>query len=168
MFQIGQTVIYGMEGVCTIEERKVMKVGRARSSYFVLRPVYRATSTIFVPEDNALLLSKMRPILSAEEISAILRDAPLEEVLWIEDPTQRKTEYQKILCGGERLWIIRLLRTLHLHRDRLEDSGKHLRTGDEQILRDGEKLLHDEFALVLNISQQEVPDYIRSQIRLSA
>ena len=168
MFEIGQTVLYGMEGVCTIEERKVMKVGHARASYYVLRPVYRATSTIFVPEDNALLLSKIRPILSQKEILSILQEAPLAEVAWIEDPNERKLEYQKILTGGERLWLIRLIRTLYLRRQMLQNSGKHLRTADEQMLRDAEKLLHDEFALVLNIAQTEVPEYIRSRIEKSA
>ncbi len=168
MFQIGQTVLYGMEGVCTIEERKKMKVGHTRAFYYVLRPVFRPTSTIFVPEDNELLLSKMRPVLSQEEITMLLREVPQEELAWIEDPNERKLEYQKILNGGERLWLVRLIRALYLRRQLLQSRGKHLRTGDEQMLRDAEKLLNDEFALVLNISQNEVPEYIRSQIELSA
>jgi len=168
MFQIGQTVLYGMEGVCTIEERKKMKVGHTRASYYVLRPVFRPHSTIFVPEDNAHLLSKMRPVLSKEEILQILQEAPLEELVWIEDANERKLEYQKILIGGERLWLLRLIRTLYLRREQLQRGGKHLRTGDEQMLRDAEKLLNDEFALVLNIAQHEVPEYIRSRIELSA
>ena len=168
MFQIGQTVLYGLEGVCTIEERKMMKVGSTRASYYVLRPVYRASSTIFVPEDNALLLSRMHPVLSQEEILSVLREAPLDELAWIEDPNERKTEYQKILTGGERLWLLRLIRTLYLRRQTLQSSGKHLRSADEQMLRDAEKLLHDEFAHVLNIPKQEVPAYIRAKMELSA
>ena len=34
----------------------------------------------------------------------------------------------------------------------------------EQMLRDAEKLLNDEFALVLNIKPREVPEYIRSRL----
>jgi len=168
MFQIGQTVLYGLEGVCTIEERQKMKVGHTRAFYYVLRPVFRPNSTIFVPEDNEALLSKIRPILSREEIAQILHDAPEEELAWIEDPNERKTEYQRILTGGERLLLIRMIHVLLLHRQKLEKHGKHLRAADEQLLRDAQKLVHDEFALVLNISQNEVPEYIRSQIELSA
>ena len=168
MFQIGQTVIYGMEGACIIEERKMMKVGRSKASYYVLRPVFRGTSTVFVPEDNPVLLSKMRAVISQEEIHAILQEAPLQDLDWIDDPNERKTEYQKILTGGERLWLLRLIHTLHEQRKRLQSKGKHLRTADDQMLRDAEKLLHDEFAVVLHIAQREVPDYIRSQIAFSA
>jgi len=168
MFQIGQTVLYGMEGVCTIEERQKMKVGHTRAFYYVLRPVFRPNSTIFVPEDNEALLSKMRPVLSREEIAQILHDAPEQELDWVEDPNERKTEYQIILLSGNRLLIIRMIYALMQHREKLQKHGKHLRSADEQLLRDAQKLLHDEFALVLNISQNEVPDYIRAQIELSA
>lgn len=168
MFQIGQAVLYGMEGVCTIEERQKMKVGHTRAFYFVLRPVFRPNSTIFVPEDNEALLSKIRPILSREEIAQILHDAPAEDIVWIDDPNERKNEYQKILTGGDRLHMLRMIHTLLKHRQTLLRFGKHLRSADEQLLRDAQKLLHDEFAFVLNISQNDVPDYIRSQIELSA
>ncbi len=168
MFEIGQTVLYGLEGVCNIEDRQKVKVGHTRAFYYVLRPIFRPNSTIFVPEDNELLLSRMRPILSEEEIAQILHDAPLEELAWIDDPNERKTEYQKILLSCDRLLLIRMLRTLYLQRQKLLKHSKHLRSADEQLLRDAEKLLHDEFALVLNIKQNEVSEYIRSKIEMIA
>lgn len=167
MFEIGQAVLYGMEGVCTIEERKKMKVGHTRSIYYVLRPVFRPNSTIFVPEDKPELLEKIRPLLSAEEITAILQELPNGEVAWIEEPNERKNEYQKTLLGGERLSLLRMLKTLYLRRQMLRKQGKHLRTADEQLLRDAEKVLKDEFALVLEIPQTEVLGYIREQIGLN-
>ena len=39
---------------------------------------------------------------------------------------------------------------------------------NEQTLRDSEKLLNDEFAHVLQIPQQDVPDYIRSRMEREA
>ena len=167
MFEIGQTVLYGMEGVCTIEERKKMKVGHTRSVYYVLRPVYRPNSTIFVPEDKPELLEKIRPVLSAREIAAILRELPNDEVAWVEEPNERKNEYQKILLAGERLGLLRMLKTLYLRRQMLLKQGKHLRTADEQLLRDTEKILKDEFALVLGLPQNEALGYIREQIGLN-
>ena len=55
-----------------------------------------------------------------------------------------------------------------MRRLQLRTQGKQLRTGDDQLLREAEKLLHDEFALVLNIPQREVPEYIRSHVEVSA
>lgn len=168
MFQIGETVLYGTEGVCTIDRVEEMKVGKTKANYYVLRPVYHESSTIFVPVDNEALLAKMRRILSKEEIQTILQNLNDEEIEWIEDANERKLAFQSILTAGDRTQIVRLIRTLYLRRQQLRERGKHLRTADEQLLRDAEKILNDEFALVLNISQHEVPEYIRTQIEKSA
>lgn len=164
MFQLGETVLYGTEGVCTIADISEMKFGSKTGKYYVLRPVYRRTSTIYVPAENEMLTGKMRRVLSAEEIDALLHDVTDCEVDWIEDPGERKTEYAKILTGGDRCELVRLIRALYLRRSDLQEKGKRLRTGDDQLLRDAEKLLNDEFAMVLQIPQDEVPEYIRARI----
>ena len=159
MYRIGETVLYGTEGVCTIIEVREMKIGRETAKYYVLRPVYREGSTVFVPVNNQMLLAKMRPLLSVDEINAMLTDISGEE-----DASQRKTEFQRILLGGDRQELLRMIRTLYLHRQCLQEKGKRLRTNDDQMLRDAEKLLNDEFALVLGIKQREVPEYIRQRL----
>ncbi len=168
MYQIGETVLYGTEGVCRIAGLQEMKFGGQRARYYVLKPVYRDGATIYVPLDNERLLERMRRVLSAEEIDAILRSVTQEELPWIEDPNERKMTYSKILTAGDRREVVRLIRTLYLRRQNLVSCGKHLRSSDDQLLRDAEKLLNDEFALVLNIPQHEVPEYIRSRVEVSA
>ena len=168
MFQIGQVVCYGTEGVCTITEMKNMKVGHTRSPYYVLKPIHRATSTIFVPVNNEALVAKMKAVLSAGEINDLLSNVKDEEIQWIDDANDRKAEFQRILMEGDRTQRVRLVRTLLLRRRQLQKNGKHLRSGDEQILRDAEKLLVDEFSLVLKIPQEKVPEYIRSHVEMSA
>lgn len=164
MAQVGQTVLYGAEGVCVIAEICKMKVGHKREEYYVLKPVHREGATVFVPLHNEALLCKMRPLLSKEEIHAIIDSVNAEEPFWIEDASERKAEYQRILLSSERKELLRMIRSLYLRRSALRQKGKHLRGSDEQMLRDAEKLLNDEFALVLEISQREVPEYIRSRV----
>ena len=55
MLEPGQTVLYGTEGICTIEAIETLRIGGKRSKYYVLRPVYRTRATIYVPTDNELL-----------------------------------------------------------------------------------------------------------------
>ncbi len=168
MFSIGDTVLYGHEGVCTIERMEEMKVGRSKTQYFVLRPVYHNSSTVFVPAANEQLLQKMRPILTREEIDCLLQQAAQTESEWIDDAAERKAAFQAILAAGERAQLLQMLRLLYLHRQALQQRGKHLRTSDDQLLRDAEKLLHDEFAFVLQIPQAKVSEYIRSRMEKTA
>ena len=164
MFQIGDTLLYGTEGVCKMEEICEMKVRSAKAKYYVLRPLFHDGATVFVPVDNEVLTAKMRPLLTVEEINALLEKVSSEKEIWIEDAAERKAEFQKILTGGDRSNILRMIRTLYLRRRALQEKGKRLRSSDEQMLRDAEKLLNDELALVLGISQREVPDYVRRRI----
>ena len=168
MFQIGELVIYGTEGVCRITAVETMKVGTTRREYYVLKPVLRGSSTVYVPKDNEALRPKMRRLLSVSEIEELIRSVTQEETVWIEDNSERKAEYQKILAEGERTGLMRMIRALYERRRFLRGSGKQLRSGDDQLLRDAERLLNDEFAAVLEISPHEVPDYIRSKMQLEA
>lgn len=164
MAQVGQIVLYGTEGVCRISEICKMKVGHKREEYYVLRPVHREGATVFVPLNNQVLLEKMRPLLSKEEINGLIDAVSREQPIWIEDAAERKAEYQRILLSSGREELLRMIRSLYLRRSELRERGKHLRGSDEQMLRDAEKLLNDEFALVLEIDQREVPEYIRSRV----
>lgn len=164
MYEVGKLVLYGTEGVCSIAEIQVMKVGHQRSKYYVLRPVNREGATVFVPVDNEALLSKMRPLLTAEEIEDMLRRVQQEERLWIDNPAERKVEFQRILLSGDRYELLRMMRGLYETRKNLQSRGRRLRTNDEQILRDSEKLIDDEFSTVLGIRRREIPAYIRAKL----
>ena len=140
MLEPGQTVLYGTEGICTIEAIETLRIGGKRSKYYVLRP----------------------------EIESLLQSAAGESISWIDDPNERKQVFAQILSGGDRRRVLHLIRMLYVRRRELQKNGKHLRIADEQTLRDAEKLLNDEFAHVLHIPQQDVPDYIRSRMEREA
>ena len=106
----------------------------------------------------------MKRILSPEELEALLDGAREDEPLWLDDANERRTLYAKVLLSGDRRALMRLVRTLHLRRTKLVSQGKYLRSGDDQVLRDAERMLNGEFALILNIPQQEVPGYVRTRL----
>ena len=163
MFGVGDTVLYGTQGVCKIAGTEQKRIRGEYVDYLVLRPIYDETSTIFVPKNNETLLAKMRAVLSKEEIYEMIRDMPDEDTIWIEDDNLRKQQYQQIISDGDRRKLVKLIKTLHLHRLSQEEKGRHLHQADEVVLKQAEKLLHDEFALVLNIRPDEVLPFILEQ-----
>ena len=166
MFGVGDTVLYGTQGVCKIAETEQKRVRGEYVDYLVLRPVYDENSTIYIPADNETLTAKLRRILSAEEIYEMIHSMPDEETIWIDDDNQRKVQYQQIISGGDRRKLVRLIKTLHLRKVSQEKNGKKLHQSDEAILKQAEKLLHNEFALVLNIKPEEVLPFIMEQIEI--
>ena len=76
MFKINDTVLYGTEGVCEIKDITQLNFGEGMMEYYVLQPIYKDSLTIFVHTGNDHLISKMRLILSREEIEEIIRTMP--------------------------------------------------------------------------------------------
>lgn len=164
MFSVGNIVSYGMQGICEISEITEKKFKSNVIKYYVLVPVFDKSSKIFVPIENETLTSKMRRILSKDEILNIIESMPDNEIIWIENDNERKEKYKEILSGGDRTKIVKLIKTLYLHQKHQKQIGKKLHISDERLLKEAEKLLYDEFAFVLNIDRNDVLSYIIDQI----
>lgn len=108
----------------------------------------------------------MRKVLSPEEIYHIVKEMPDENLIWIEDENCGLKEYKEILLKGEHREIIKLIKTLYLHKQEQLKIGKNLHKVDERFLKDAEKLLYDEFAYVLKIKPEQVLPFIQEQIHV--
>lgn len=166
MYSVGETVLYGSQGVCKIVGTDEKKIGGSKVKYFVLKPVYDENSTLFVPLSNNDLMSKMRSVLSAEEIYEMIKAMPDEDTIWIDDENERKQKYQQIISQADRKKLVQLIKTLYLHKISQQEKGRKLHQCDEIILKQAEKLLYDEFALVLKIKPDEVLPLIMQQIEV--
>lgn len=166
LFKVNDTVLYGSHGVCLIADISPKEFCGKTKEYYTLRPVYENKSVIFVPADNAALKAKMRRILSTSEIYSIIRSMPDEENIWIENDTERKEKYSEILKNGNRRALMQMIKTIYIHRESLKAKGRKLRSSDERLFNDAEKMLYEEFAHVLNISRDEVLPFILEQIKV--
>lgn len=164
MIEINDTILYGTEGVCTVVDIVQRDFGGKSIPYYVLQPVYNNRSTIYVPVHNEALTAKMRRVLSKEEIYQIIQAMPSETSIWIEDEPERKETYKQILQQGDRIELVRMIKALHQHQLDQRAKGKHLHTADEHFFKEAEKLLYDEFALVLDIQPDEVLPFILQQL----
>lgn len=164
MFEVGSTVLYGSDGVCRIQDITHKEVGGVSGEYYVLEPVYQKKSTVFVPLDNERLIGRMRRILSADELLDLMHTMPAEPLRWIEDESERKAVYREVISRGDCTELMQLARTLYLHREEQLDKGKKLHACDDRFLKTAEKMINDEFAMVLEIEPDEVPAYISDHV----
>lgn len=86
------------------------------------------------------------------------------ELLWIDNDNLRKERYKGILRDGNRQEIMQLIRTLYLHQLKLKEEGKKFHASDDKFYKDAERILYEEFAYVLNISEEEVVPFICQEI----
>lgn len=165
MFVAGDTVLYGSEGVCRLEGSMKREVGGKTREYYVLKPVYRKDSTVFVPKENEQLTGKMKRILSREETEQLLEEIPGEEALWIAEESERKARFSEILAGGDRRELVRVIKGLYLWKRKQEREGKKFHISDERFLKEAQERLHGELALVLGIQPDQVGAFISQRVR---
>ena len=155
MFQINDVIIYGSQGVCEIIGIEEKTVGGAKKNYFVLKPINDQGSTIYAPTDNALVLKKMRRLLTVEEIHALIDSMPEEKTLWIDNVNERKEYYKNLLAAGDHAALIQMIKTLYAHKKARESEGKRLHVMDEHFFKDAEQILYNEFQYVLQLSGKD-------------
>ena len=159
MFCVGQTVLYGSNGVCMVDDVTEKRIGKTKIQYYVLKPLCNNTSTLFVPTANQQIVSKMRRILTEDEAEAILRDLPPCGD-WNDNKQERSEQFRAIITEGSCVELIRLIRLVRTHEQEQLAGGKRLHITDERFLKEAEKMVCEEFSLVLHISRDEVLERI--------
>lgn len=160
MYRIGEKVLYGIHGVCRVSDTEERTVDRVKRQYLVLEPVDQAGAKFFVPTHNAAALAKLRPILSREALESLLRSEDVKKDAWIEDENARKQAYRELINSGDRTALIRMVGSLHRHRQAQIEAGRKFHLCDENFLRDAEKLLSAEFSVVLGLESGQVGSYV--------
>lgn len=155
MFSVGQTVLYGANGVCHIQEITTRQVGKVDMEYYVLKPVWSQSSTLFVPTKNEQLVSRIRRVKTADEIRDLLAQAQAEGEDWIDNKLERAEHFKEVISGEDCLALMRMVRLIHAHEKKLSAHGKRLHMADERFLREAEKMVGDEVATALKIDRDE-------------
>ncbi len=161
---VGSMLVYGSRGVCKVEDVKTERFGKDEREYYVLCPMNDQKSRIYVPVDSDRIEKQARRVITPDEIDRMLSTLPEGESAWIEDNRTRADHFRSVLEGGDLSQMMQAIHSLYLRKSELTAAGKHLNTADENIFVKLEKLLHNEFALALGISCEEVMPFIRERL----
>ena len=165
LFAINDLVMYGSTGVCKIVDIRSESFSGTARDYYVLLPESDPKATIFCPVDAPP--SRIRRLLSREEVFELVHMLPEEGVPWIEGDAERRDTYRTILKKGSHRELAGLIKTLHQHRQAREKAGRKFHLADERILNQAERLLHGEIAHVLDIQPDQVVPFIVGELRLA-
>lgn len=164
MLELHQKVLYGIHGVCVIQQIQEQIIDYQKKQYYVLVPVDRSDTQYLIPTDNEMAVSKLRPLLTRQELECMLCDKAITQNVWIPEENLRKMRYKELLSSGDRLAILAMVHTLRLHKQRQLEQGKKFHQCDEFFLRDAEKLIRAEISSVLDIPPAEVERYLANYL----
>ena len=163
MHKIGDMILYGASGVMTVVDIREESVGDTPRRYYVLRPsLVRSESLTFVPIDNERLISLMLPLLTKEEINALLKEAKsISPIEWIPSNRPRADAFKKIIESGDRRQMIAMIRAIDENAKGREAEGKKNFITDENAKQKALKLLYSEISVVLGIPEEDAINIVK-------
>lgn len=164
MLEIGNKIVYGKTGVCTVVGQCEKELSRNdKKQYFVLKPLGSDTNTIFVPVENNKVF--IRPLVSKEEAKDLINRIP-EIVGSTADIELSKEQYELMVSTHNLEDLIGL--TARLHTKRKDALANRKKPGfiDERYMALAEKLLFGELSTVLEIPFDEIKGEILEKFKL--
>lgn len=160
MFKIDDVIVYGSQGICKVEKIEAKQIGKQTADYYVLKPLFKENTAVFVPVQNEALTSKMQNVLTKAQAEKLIEKIAQIDVIKSGDEAEKRELYKTVLSGGDRERLVSLIKTIRSEREDRRESGKKLNINDEQTLRKAELLLYNEFAFVLGCEPDEVKNVI--------
>ncbi len=164
MWKTGDHVVHRRDGVCRIAALEDLALtSDGPKTYYILTPLYENASRLYVPFDRADQI--LRDVLTKEEIDSLilgLKDSGPDH--WISDEKTRQRTLSEIVKTGSEESLLKMVATLFLKKMEQTEKGRKFHATDEHILNEAEKMINREFAFVLGIEPDSVPDYIGSRM----
>lgn len=165
MFNIGDYIVHGRNGVCKVVDITHVDISGADKNqlYYTLVPMRSEDSKIFYPVDSDRVV--MRSVVSKEEANNIVSCIEDIEPMWIDNDRQREEKYKEAIGSCDCQKLICIIKTLHARNQERISQGKRITYVDDRYLKEAKQNLHDEFSIALGIEPSEVEEYIQEHIK---
>lgn len=155
MYRKGEYVVYRHD-VCIIKDIKENET--TGNTYYVMSPVDDESLIINTPVENKM--GFLRDIISNDEarklIEKIPKIAPIEGV----DEKSLEFKYKDMLKSGNYEELVKIIKTTYLRNKSRINNKKKISEKDDTFFKLAEKYLYNELAISLNMSTEEVKNYI--------
>lgn len=160
MFKIGDYVIYGMNGVCIMNDIGPLDFQESKNErlYYTLTPINAKGRKLFTPVDNDKVI--IRPLISRKEAKELVDDFANTEISWHHDPRKREENYKLALKSCDCRKLIKIIKILYFSKESRLAEGKKVIASDEKYIQLVEDSLYGELAIALGINREEVEGYI--------
>lgn len=164
MFEIGDYIIYGNNGVCEVIKVGNLEMGSINKNklYYTLQPVYDKGSVIYTPVENGKVT--MRKALSKEEADKLIDDIPGIEAAWEDDNKLREILYKELMKKQDCRDLIKIIKTVYLRKEERLSQGKKITSVDEKYTHAAENCLYGELSISLNMPKEEIENFIVTRI----
>lgn len=164
MFKKGEYVVCGSKGVCSVEDVTTLDIAGVdrKREYYILKPVYMAGSTVYIPVDTAE--ESMRRVLNREEADELISGIPNIPLITITNDKLLEQEYRGCMKSNSCTELIKIIKTIYLRKQKRLEAGRKVTAVDAKYFRLAEDTLYGELAISLGMSRGDVEHYITEEM----
>ena len=165
MFQVGEYIVYGLNGICRVAEIGPSPYDKTDTrTFYLLIPVNNPmSSSIYTPVDNERV--PMRRLMTKEDIDALITSMPEIETLKVHVEKQRREIYRAVIAELRPEGYVQIIKTVDRRRAELTAARKHFPVTDLEYGRLAKHLLCSECAHVLGLTEEQADAYIASRLK---
>ncbi len=160
MFSVGDKIVYGENGVCTVE--KIEPLGNTGANkgmlYYHLSPLI-GSGTYFAPVDSG---AYMRLVISREEAEALIDSMPGIEPAICNDNRFNHVDafYKELFRQHSNEALVAIVKGLRCRMAQRKSRSSRA----EATLKRARDMLHGELSVALDLDLDQVEDYITQRI----
>ena len=160
MFSVGDKIVYGENGVCTVE--KIEPLGNTGANkgmlYYHLSPLI-GSGTYFAPVDSG---AYMRLVISREEAEALIDSMPNIEPAICNDNRFNHVDafYKELFRQHSNEALVAIVKGLRCRMAQRKSRSSRA----EATLKRARDMLHGELSVALDLDLDQVEDYITQRI----
>ena len=164
MFQIGDLLFYGTNGVCRVSEICSSPFDSTDTrSFYKLTPISEhSTLVIFTPIDNDRVV--MRPLISKEEAEALIARLGEIEKVAVAVEKYRKDAYREAIREGAPEGFVKIIKTVRARREVFRKTRRRVPDLDNDFEFTAKNCLYGELCTVLGIPREEIHRIVTESI----
>lgn len=164
VFIKGEYVVSGSKGVCVVEEVTTLDISGVdkKREYYILKPVYMAGSTVYVPVDTAE--GSMRRVMDRETVQQLINGMSDIAPIAATNDKLLEQEYRSCMKSNRCEEVLKVIKTIYLRKQKRLAAGRKVTAVDAKYFRIAEENLYGELAISLDMSRAEVERYIAAEL----
>lgn len=159
MFDVGEFVVYGTNGICLIKDITTLNLSGCDSErkYYVLESIRKKGNQSFVPVDSDKV--QIRRVIAKAEAQELMDEIPMIDGIDTRDDKVRENTYKELVKLCEcREWI-RIIKTIYVRKQERVARGKKMTATDERYLRLAQDNLYEELGFSLGLDKDKLETY---------
>ncbi len=156
MFGIGDTIVYGFEGVFTVSEYTTSPIDKNdKRVFYILTPKFGSSRNIILAPSEGGAAS-MRYVISKEEANDFIEHIPSIMPVTVEKERNRRDVYKAVMNNGSCADYVSIIKTVRCRREEFMAQKRRISETDADFEGMAKRCLYSELSVALEIPYEEI------------